>query len=138
MIALARYLKSSGTAAAGGDLSKLQEMLAIQSRTLDLVFNDFLVKASTQTNFDIKEKFIRLAFKSQSQCRATVESLAVIQQGPAIFARQANIANGPQQVNNGVPASTTAIADPGLAARVENKESANQTIGKLHHERLDT
>lgn len=40
--------------------------------------------------------------KAQSQCRATLETLAAIKVGPAIFARQANIAHGPQQVNNGV------------------------------------
>lgn len=113
-------------------------MLAIQSRTLDLVFNDFLVKASMQTSFDIKEKYLRLAFKSQSQCRATVESLAVIQQGPAIFARQANIANGPQQVNNGGPAPVADRPEPELAARVKNPKYAEQTIGKLRNERLDT
>lgn len=96
----ALYLKDAGAVAAAGDLSKLQEMVAIQARTLDLVFGQFLRTATSQTNFDIKEKYIRLALKAQSQCRASVESLAVMQQGPAIFARQANFAQGPQQVNN--------------------------------------
>ena len=118
------FLKLDGLKAAGGDLAKLQQMLAIQSSTLGIIFNDFLVKASMQTNFDIKEKYIRLALKAQSQCRATVESLAVIQQGPAIFARQANIANGPQQVNNAAPDQliTTLKPEPMMAARVVNKE----------------
>ena len=108
----ARYFKEAAVKVAGGDLAKLQEMLAIQSRTLDLVFDDFLIRAVNQTNFDIKEKYFRLAFKAQSQCRTTVESLAVIQQGPAIFARQANITNGPQQVNNAISHDASTCQKP--------------------------
>ena len=39
---------------------------------------------------------------AQSNCRATVEALAYMQNPPTVFARQANIASGPQQINNGV------------------------------------
>lgn len=53
------------------------------------------------TIVDQIDKFTRLALKAQSQCRATLETLAVIK-NPPVFARQANIANGPQQVNNQV------------------------------------
>jgi hypothetical protein len=42
---------------------------------------------------------MRLAFKAQSQSRATIETLAAIKNPPVVFTRQANIANGPQQVN---------------------------------------
>jgi hypothetical protein len=44
---------------------------------------------------------MRLALKAQSQCRATLETLSAIKNPPVVFARQANITNGPQQVNNG-------------------------------------
>jgi hypothetical protein len=40
------------------------------------------------------------ATAAQSQCRTTCETLALLK-NPPVFARQANIANGPQQVNNG-------------------------------------
>jgi transposase InsO family protein len=48
---------------------------------------------------------MRLALKAQSQCRATVEALAEMKNPkPVAYVQQANIANGPQQVNNnGVP-----------------------------------
>lgn len=40
--------------------------------------------------------------KCSTQCRATLETLAEIKNPrPVVFVRQANIANGPQQVNNG-------------------------------------
>ncbi len=41
-----------------------------------------------------------MALKAQSNSRATAEALAAIQNPPTVFARQANIANGPQQINN--------------------------------------
>ena len=46
------------------------------------------------------ERYMRLALKAQGQCRATLETLAAIKNPPVVFARQANFANGPQQVNN--------------------------------------
>jgi len=60
--------------------------------------------------------------KAQSQCRATLEALAAIKNPPIVYARQANIAAGPQQVNNGVPGPVRADA------RAGNRNDANQTI----------
>lgn len=37
---------------------------------------------------------------AKRRCRATLETLAVIKSPPSVFAKQANMANGPQQVNN--------------------------------------
>lgn len=62
-----------------------------------------------------------------------VLTLAVLKK-PPVFARQANIAHGPQQVNNGgVP---NADADP---ARAENDESGPNGLleGAPHGERLE-
>jgi len=53
------------------------------------------------------DKYLRLALKAQGQCRATLETLAAIKNPPVVFARQANIAHGPQQVNNGPPPART-------------------------------
>jgi hypothetical protein len=38
--------------------------------------------------------------------RMTLESLATIKNPPVVYARQANIAHGPQQVNNQLVADT--------------------------------
>ena len=46
--------------------------------------------------------YLRVALKAQAQCRATLETLAEMKQPPTLLARQANIAHGPQQVNNRV------------------------------------
>ena len=50
------------------------------------------------------EGFMRMALRPQSQCRATLETLATIKNPPIIYAKQANIANGHQQINNGTAA----------------------------------
>ena len=70
---------------------------------------------------------MRLALRAQGQCRATAETLAAIKNGPAVFARQANIAHGPQQVNN-----TLAVA------RAGNVETAPNEPLEAHAKRLDS
>ena len=89
----------------GNDLSRAEEMLTAQAHTLDSVLADLLTRARNNmggATTEIAERYMRLALKTQSQCRATWETIAVIKNPTApIFAKQANIANGPQQVNNG-------------------------------------
>ena len=46
------------------------------------------------------DRLTRLALKAQAQCRATIETLTLIKNPTTVFASQANIAHGPQQVNN--------------------------------------
>jgi hypothetical protein len=49
------------------------------------------------------EGYMRLAMRAQSQCRATLKTLSDIKSPPTVYARQANIAQGHQQVNNMSP-----------------------------------
>jgi hypothetical protein len=51
---------------------------------------------------------MRLALKAQRQCRATIETLVMAKNpAPVTFVKQANVAHGPQQVNNGPPAEAS-------------------------------
>jgi len=76
---------------------------------------------------------MRLALKAQSQCRATLETLAEIKNPKNVaFVRQANIAQGHQQVNNG---PTTENAAP--RAR-ETEKTQNELLEANDGERLDT
>lgn len=95
-----------------GDLSDVERQLVAQADTLDAIFNDMARRAAMNANEYIgaAEMYLRLALKAQNQCRATLETLANIKNPPVVIARQANIAHGPQQVNNGVPASGAAGA----------------------------
>lgn len=64
-----------------GDMSRPEAMLVSQSHTLDGLFSNLLRKAISNVNgdyFERGERYMRLAFKAQSQCRTTIETLAEI------------------------------------------------------------
>ena len=87
----------------GGDLARAEELLMAQAHTLDAIFHRLARKASGMGRLNQFEVHLRLALKAQSQCRATLETLAAIRNPQSLaFVRQANIAHGPQQVNNAV------------------------------------
>jgi hypothetical protein len=112
-----------------GDLSGLESLLNSQAIVLDKVFNELARRASLNmgTHMAATESYMRLALKAQSQCRATVESLANIKNPPIVYAKQANIAHGPQQVNNGVLPEQYAQAHTGA----ENSENPqNKLLGR--------
>jgi hypothetical protein len=78
-------------------------MLATQAHTLDVLFNRMLRQAWNNVGHypDTVDKYMRLALRAQAQCRATAETLNEMKNPkPVAFVHQANIANGPQQVNN--------------------------------------
>jgi len=86
-----------------GDLKRPEAILLTQAFTLDAMFNDIARRAALHNGqIEPFERLLRLAFKAQTQCRSTLETLANIKNPPLVLARQANISNGPQQVNNGV------------------------------------
>lgn len=99
---LVTLLSSSMTDLNGGNMRKVENMLFGQAHALQSIFVSLARKGANQEYLKQYETHMRLALKAQSQCRATLETLAAIKNPPVVFARQANIANGPQQVNNGV------------------------------------
>lgn len=101
---LAAALNEQAKAAKEGDLSQGEAMLMVQAHTLDAIFNNLAQRAARAQYMPQLEQYMRLALKAQSQCRATLESLANIKNPPIVYAKQANVTTGPQQVNNGIPA----------------------------------
>lgn len=93
-------LRKAGAEVVGGDLGRVERMLVNQAITLDAVFNQLALRASKAEYIKTYEVHMRLAFKAQAQCRTTVEALALLK-NPQPYIRQANIAQGPQQINNG-------------------------------------
>jgi hypothetical protein len=111
--ALIDELQRHCDAANSGNLACEEAMLVAQAHTLDTIFNTLARRATGQEYLRNWETFMRLALKAQSQCRTTIETLAAIKNPqPVAFVKQANIAAGPQQVNNvaAVPASVRADA----------------------------
>jgi hypothetical protein len=103
--ALVMALSDQAKAVQGGDLGRPEAMLIVQAHTLDAIFNELAQRAAMNMGQHLGafEAYMRLALKAQSQSRTTVETLAAIKNpAPVAFVRQANIAAGPQQVNNGI------------------------------------
>lgn len=108
-----------------GNLTRPEELLMNQATTLDALFGDLTRLAyNNLSSLDVAERLYRLAFKAQSQTRTTVETLAALKNPPLLFAKQANVTNGPQQINNGL-------------AREISLPVPNRLLERKNGERLD-
>lgn len=103
-LAVADELSRQCKAVHGNDLRRLEAMLTAQAHSLDVMFTSLARRGKAQQHLAPYEAHMKLALRAQSQCRATVETLAAIKNPPVVFAKQANIAHGHQQVNNGTAA----------------------------------
>lgn len=121
-------LRDHATAVNTGDLSRAEGMLINQAGALQAVFVNLTEWSMRQEYFAHVEGFMKLALKAQSQCRATLETLATIKNPPVVYARQANVTTGPQQINNGI--------DPARAR--ENQNPPSQLSGVVDELRQDT
>ena len=85
-----------------GNMKGAESMLLSQSVTLNAIFAEMARRAamSMNTNIQATETYMRMALKAQSQSRSTLETLSAIKNPPIVFAKQANITTGHQQVNN--------------------------------------
>lgn len=101
-------LRDQAAAVQAGDLAHAEAMLINQASSLQALFVRLSERAMEQTQMPNLEGFMRLALRAQSQCRATLETLAAIKNPPIVYARQANVTTGPQQINNGTAAPTRA------------------------------
>ena len=85
-----------------GDLSGMEAMLISQATALQTIFTSLARKAHGQTYQKHYEAFLGLALKAQAQSRATITALVDLKYPrQATYVKQANIAHGAQQVNNG-------------------------------------
>ena len=99
-------LRATSTEVKGGDLHTLEAMLVSQATALQTIFTSLARRAQDQTSQRNLEAFLGLAMKAQSQSRATISALVDLKYPrQATFVKQANIAHGPQQVNNGTAPS---------------------------------
>lgn len=101
--ALMDQLRDQASAVNRGDLSQAEAMLMNQATALQSLFARLAERGMSCDLAPAFESNMRMALRAQSQCRATLETLAAMKSPPVIFAKQANIANGHQQINNGAP-----------------------------------
>ena len=109
--ALIDALRAQTKAVQKGDLRAAEAMLMNQATALQSLFVK-LTETGLQANLlRQQETALRLALKAQSQCRATLATLANIKNPPGVYARQANVTTGPQQINNGSQTTPTGMRE---------------------------
>lgn len=146
--ALTKELQTQVDQVNRGDLRRAEALLVAQSHTLDEIFNNLARRAHGCISvgyLNAGETHMRLALKAQTQCRATLETLANIKNPPVVYAKQANVTTGPQQINNGVPAreikslhneqsgATLELPqDTGTPALTGATNPTMEAVGKIH------
>lgn len=131
-----------------GDLAQTEAMLMNQATALQILFARLTEKAFSATQLPQFDSFMGMALRAQKQCRATIETLAVLKNPPIVYAKQANVTTGPQQINNAVPlpSRTREIeteqtqlsrnnnelrTDTGTPARTSRINQEMETLGKI-------
>jgi hypothetical protein len=126
-------LSSQANLVGAGNLDRTKAMLINQAHTLDAIFNNLARRSALNAGeyLGACDTYMRRALRAQSQCRATLETLGEIVNPSAVaFVRQANIAHGPQQVNNGPPP-----AEASRAGQSELRQS--KLLEQQCNERMD-
>jgi hypothetical protein len=122
-------LEDLGRAVAKGDLRRPESLLTAQAVSLNTIYVTLARRSHGAKYMENFERYLRLALRAQAQCRATIETLALMK-NPPVFARQANIARGPQQVNNGPVLN-------GSRARGNSETEPNKLLPEAHGERVE-
>jgi hypothetical protein len=126
---LVAQLKSSTEAVNRGDMKQCEAMLMGQAIALQSMFTHMSRRVLCQDYQKNAEAFFAMALKAQNQCRMTLETLNEIKYPRQVaFVRQANIANGPQQVNNRRVSRT----------REKSKTRTNKLLEQTNGNRLDS
>jgi hypothetical protein len=111
-----------------GSLRGVKSRLLMQSAVLDSIFSKLNIEAARNIgvggSLELSERLLKLAFRAQSQSRATDETLAFLEHPKALFIRQQNNAAGHQQVLNS-------------RAR-KKKPGTNKLLAQRYGERMDT
>ena len=102
------------------DLKRSEAMLVAQAHTLDALFNSLTRRAINSGYMNNLDRYLKLALRAQSQSRSTWETLMRLKNPPiAGYVGQANIAHGPQQVNN--CSQVGAVNETSESSFVQNK-----------------
>ena len=132
LLALMEQLRAQHESLSSGNLSQAENMLMSQAVALQSIFTKLAIRALSTNGVDQIQSILGLALRAQSGSRASLQALGELKNPRQVtFAKQPNIANGPQQVNN-----TVAVAH--AHAHEENADSANKLSGGNHELLQDT
>ena len=106
--ALMEQLRAQHAALALDNLAQAENMLISQSVALQGIFTTLASRAMTSNSPEQLQNMLGLALRAQSGSRATLQALGELKNPRhATFVRQANFAQGPQQVNNAIAPART-------------------------------
>src|SRR3546814_6990491 len=111
----------------------MEAMLVGQAYALQNIFASLMRRASSQQHLKQYQAHMNLGLKAQAQCRATLQALTELKYPrQVVIAKQANISNGHQQVNNGPhkPAQENVI--------YQHEFLEAQTYDRIETHRMDT
>lgn len=133
-------LRDQAATAQRGDLAHAEAMLINQASALQSMFVRLSERAMEQAHMPNLEGLMRMALRAQAQCRTTLDTLAEIKNPrPVAFVKQANIAHGPQQVNNGLsPAHAGENINPSNELSGERYELLSDAGASQAASRIDT
>jgi hypothetical protein len=133
--ALSEGLKDSIAQVHAGDMRQCEAMLMGQAVALQSIFTNMAQRVLNQEFLQRSERLFSMAMKAQNQCRMTLETLNELKhprQSTFVRAGQANIATGPQQVNNG-----PATDEPTRARAREIESEPSKLLEQQNAERLE-
>lgn len=127
---LIKELREKTEKVQAGDMSAMEAMLVGQAQALQTIFVSLARKASSQEYLKNYGLFMSLALKAQSQSRATIQALTELKYPKQVaFVKQANIAHGHQQINNGDNPHTSRTH----AHAQENQNQPNKLLAGEQH-----
>jgi hypothetical protein len=130
--AVVKAFKEASKRVHDNNMKDVEAMLVTQAMTLNVMFADLsrrsVINLGDGSYFNAGERYFKMAMKAQNQCRMTLETLSTIKNPPVVYAKQANIAHGPQQVNNGT----------GPSRAEQNSNSPNKLLEQSNEIPLDT
>lgn len=129
--ALIEALAAETERSTSGESNRPEAILVAQSHVLDALFSHLTRMALESSNIEQIEIFMKLGLKAQSQARTTLDALTRLKNPPVSnYVTQANIAHGPQQVNN--------AATPPSRSADQSLNHENKLLDEQHVERMDT
>lgn len=115
-----------------GEMAAMEAMLVGQAHALQTIFVSLARRAANQEYLKNYGMFMNLALKAQSQSRATIQALTELKYPKQVaFVKQANIAHGHQQINNGDNTHASPAHAPTHAE--ENQNQPNKLLAGEHH-----
>lgn len=121
-------LREQTQAVQQGDMKVAEAMLISQATALQSLFVKLTETGLKTGMLRQQETALRLALKAQSQCRATLETLSNIKNPPIVYAKQANVTTGPQQINNSLT-----VAASGTDAGAPQKKNHKNKLKEIGH-----